>query len=657
MKYFSKVFILISLFLFIGLESNAQQKTVDSLITSFKKKEVADSLLSIKIANHFLVYINTDLTYSRKCLEWLIQSKVYFPHSFDKAVFNQVLGTIYLDNANYLMAMRFTQRAIQLGEKLENQNQKKRVLETAYSNMGLIYADLYDYEEGYQTILKALPYALQGNQSKATGVYNFLSYAQLNLKNYKRAKELVLTGLNYRSKCIDQPVIVFEAVRTLIHINDKINSITYNDFADKIVDSLNKGKMNDRSLRLYNLLKGSIQSGMKNYAKASAYFSKSLEYAKKDMFYPGIAQAHFGLGISLSHLGKLNEAEINLNKALLLAEKYDYYAYIEFLHEIALYYSDKKNFSKAVYYFKKHEETKDKYLQKINANLMQINDGKFQLREKENKITELNQKQKLKEQEHQKRKYWIIGLLTLLALLVISFYAFYRNFSFKRKLAENEIRTLKQEKQLTATESILKGQEEERSRLAKDLHDGLGGVLSSLKYSLTNMTGNQFLTERGSQIFGKSLETLETAIGEMRRVAHNMMPEALIRFGLTEAVQNFCDGINQSGQIQVTFQAYGLEQRLDQTTEITLYRIIQELLNNILKHAEASKALVQITKTAESLNLTIEDNGKGFDINSNKSGIGIKNIQSRVDYLGGSLDFLSQLGTGTSVNIEISLHS
>ncbi|MBK7869195.1 MAG: sensor histidine kinase [Saprospiraceae bacterium] len=201
---------------------------------------------------------------------------------------------------------------------------------------------------------------------------------------------------------------------------------------------------------------------------------------------------------------------------------------------------------------------------------------------------------------------------------------------------------------------MLRGQEEERGRLARDLHDGLGGMLSGVRQTLNAMKGNQIITEESARSFNRALEMLDTSIGELRRVARNMMPEALLKFGLKDAVQDFCDTLNESRTIQVQYQAFGLENRLPEAEEIIVFRIVQELLNNVIKHAGAHQALVQLLRDDERFHITVEDNGKGFDLVALEKapGIGWLNIRSRVDYLGGTLDLRSNPGQGTTVEIE-----
>ena len=119
------------------------------------------------------------------------------------------------------------------------------------------------------------------------------------------------------------------------------------------------------------------------------------------------------------------------------------------------------------------------------------------------------------------------------------------------------------EKKLTATEAVLKGEEQERTRLAKDLHDGLGGMMSGIKYSLQTMKKNLIMTPENQQAFERSMDMLDSSINEMRRVAHNMMPEALVKFGLDTALNDFCDDVNQSGALQVSYQSIGMDKCRD----------------------------------------------------------------------------------------------
>jgi len=149
---------------------------------------------------------------------------------------------------------------------------------------------------------------------------------------------------------------------------------------------------------------------------------------------------------------------------------------------------------------------------------------------------------------------------------------------------------------------------------------------------------------------------LDTSIKEMRRVAHNMMPETLVKFGLDTALKDFCNDINQSGVLKLTYQSIGMEKvTLEHTVAITIYRIVQELINNTIKHSAAKTAIVQLTNNEGHFLVTVEDDGKGFDISILKGskGMGWSNIESRVGFLKGTIDLQSSPDKGTSVHLEI----
>jgi len=252
----------------------------------------------------------------------------------------------------------------------------------------------------------------------------------------------------------------------------------------------------------------------------------------------------------------------------------------------------------------------------------------------------------------------------LIGVLLIAAFLAYRNIRQRSILVKKEtelqkqqIRELEKDKQLVAVDSMLKGQEDERSRLAKDLHDGLGGLLSGVKFSLRNMKDNLIMTPDNMTVFERSLDMIDTSIKELRRVAHNMMPEMLTKFGLDEAVKEYCNTVNTTNLLTVKYQSVGMENRVEGSTEIIVYRIVQELLNNTLKHAAATDVFVQLVREANRLSIVVEDNGKGFDTNliTESKGAGWMNIRSRVDYLKGQLDIHSEPGKGTLVNIEIPL--
>ena len=278
---------------------------------------------------------------------------------------------------------------------------------------------------------------------------------------------------------------------------------------------------------------------------------------------------------------------------------------------------------------------------------------KYETEKKEIKI--------LLQQNQLKQKSTFIYFLSagVIAMLIISL-LIYRNYRNRQKLQQAKIEELETEKQLTATEAVLKGEEQERTRLAKDLHDGLGGMLSGIKFSLSNMKENLIMTPGNAQAFERSIDMLDSSIREMRRVAHSMMPEVLMKYGLDTAVKEYCNEIGRSGVLRINYQSVGMTGvNPEQITAVTVYRIVQELVNNSIKHAAAKNVLVQLhfSPKEKQLAITVEDDGKGFDTTLLKqsTGIGWSNIQNRVEFLKGKLDVNSSIGKGTSVLIEINV--
>lgn len=222
-----------------------------------------------------------------------------------------------------------------------------------------------------------------------------------------------------------------------------------------------------------------------------------------------------------------------------------------------------------------------------------------------------------------------------------------------QKLQQDQIKFLERQQQVVSLQSMINGQESERTRIAKDLHDGLSGMFSTVKmYFSTLQHEKEELKEHYT--FTKSIELIDNAAEEIRRIAHNMMPEVLMKLGLVHAVQDMCGNISAGKLLQVQLQSYGMEKRLNASTEIMLYRIIQELLTNIMKHAQASAAIVQFNRTDQRLIVTVEDNGKGFSLmeNDRRHHAGLDTIKSRVDYLNGNITIDSQQEVGTTVIME-----
>jgi signal transduction histidine kinase len=212
---------------------------------------------------------------------------------------------------------------------------------------------------------------------------------------------------------------------------------------------------------------------------------------------------------------------------------------------------------------------------------------------------------------------------------------------------------MEQEKQLIATQAVLDGETHERARLARDLHDGLGSMLTGAKLNLLEMKKGAIMEYSDVECFDRALGLLDQSVREMRRVAHHLMPDALSRFGLKPAVDEFCRSFSSN----VVFDYFGDETRLDPNLEVVIYRSIHELVNNALKYSGASQIMVQIMQETDHIAFTVQDDGCGFDPSVKTQGMGLQNIRTRITSFGGYIQIDSHAGEGTEINVELRIEN
>jgi signal transduction histidine kinase len=399
--------------------------------------------------------------------------------------------------------------------------------------------------------------------------------------------------------------------------------------------------------------------------QARQYYDESLNLARANEDHEIELFSVDGLALLHYRQGQWDRAYAYAQKALQLAQTHQFR---EYLTAVYLRLSDieiaRHRLREGERWRQKWETLRTSLTNETVLRQTQELEARYQTEKKNQQIRALQQERELQQLRLRHQRIALFSLAGLAVLLAVVGTLAYRNVQNRRRLAEQEIeltrqkiKQLEQEKQLSAVDGLLRGQEEERSRLARDLHDGLGGMLSGIKSALTAMKGNQILPEEAAQTFGRVIDNLDQSIQELRRVARNMMPEALVRFGLDDALRDYCAHVSEAGPPRVDYQRFGLTERLPQSVEIIVFRIVQELLNNIQKHAGAAEALVQLVRDGDRLHLTVEDNGRGFDTArlDTAPGVGWLNIRSRVDYLGGRLDLRSAPGQGTTVDIELTI--
>jgi signal transduction histidine kinase len=250
----------------------------------------------------------------------------------------------------------------------------------------------------------------------------------------------------------------------------------------------------------------------------------------------------------------------------------------------------------------------------------------------------------------QKRTQTILisSLFLLLVAGAVTGYFIYKNQKHRQLLSAQKIKELEQEKLISSTQALLQGEAAERARLSRDLHDGLGGLLSVAKLKMATMKGNLTIPEENVPSLNSAIELLDISIKELRRVAHNLMPESLMKYGLNAALADFCQSTGK-----VTYHFFGDDKRAEEKTEIAMYRIINELVNNSIRHSEAENINVQLLIDDSRVHAIVEDDGKGFDASmAEADGTGLRNVRSRVSSLNGKFEMVTAPGKGTEINVE-----
>ncbi|RQP15255.1 MAG: hypothetical protein EAS52_15650 [Parapedobacter sp.] len=277
---------------------------------------------------------------------------------------------------------------------------------------------------------------------------------------------------------------------------------------------------------------------------------------------------------------------------------------------------------------------------------------KYQTVEKENELLRLRAESLRQEQAINRNRWWVYGLLFAFAIMGVISWLIWRVSRQKKRLYEEELKALRHREQERQFRSILEGQEKERNRIARDLHDGLGGMLAGVKLKLTSILAQCPSVPTDMQDVVKQLD--ESSV-ELRRIARNMMPESLLSMGLTPALADLCK-MMQTGKMKIKFQSIGKQDAYPRHLSISVYRIVQELLINAIKHSRASEILVQCLKSDQGVYITVEDDGIGFDQEKvGSEGLGLSNIRNRVSLLGGMVEIITRPDEGTVFNIEIPL--
>ncbi len=400
---------------------------------------------------------------------------------------------------------------------------------------------------------------------------------------------------------------------------------------------------------------GYVYGLMKNYPPAIENLEKSLALRRE-------IKDNYGIAICLIELTEVYKAKGDLDRAIIYGKQATAFSkeinYLDMLQNgyllLSGIYEDNQNYDQAYLAHKSYVAVKDSIFNSTKSKQISELQTKYETEKKQQRISILNKENTIQKLQLSQRDFTIVVIVIAFVVSLFIAYLVYNRYKLKQDARlQNEVIV----QQDLATKAVLIAEENERKRISGELHDGLGQMFSAVKMNLSALADHiKFEDDHGEKMFERTLSLVDESCKEVRVISHQMAPNILLKAGLATAVRDFIDKID-ARKLKVNLSTFGLKERLDQNIEMVLYRVIQEAVNNVIKHAEANTLDIQLSKDNEGINAMIEDNGKGFDSTALEKfdGIGLKNIRSRVEYLKGQVDFSSTQGAGTLVAIYIPL--
>jgi signal transduction histidine kinase len=401
---------------------------------------------------------------------------------------------------------------------------------------------------------------------------------------------------------------------------------------------------------LNEMNEGTAYLNLNRYNEALPHLQRAREIQSSNGYTADLAENMAKLGKVLVKLGQADSAEaaIRAGLALNVSSNTTMMELYEALSEVL---EAKGAYPESLEAKKMQAAYQDSIFNETNARMANVWAAEYGVKEKE---VQLSRKDELLEEQdsliEQMKSRTSLAVGGALLALVVAFltWIFYRQ---QQRLKNQDIENLRRQKEIAALESYINGEENERKRIAQDLHDGLNGDLSVVKYKVSSLEEHD-----SSPIFEKhrreAIELIDKACAQVRAISHNLAPQMLEEFSLREAVDQYVARLNSGSDIRFAFQYFGDSPDLGQEKETVIFRMIQEMANNIIKHSGATDALVQFNRHDNDLVITVEDNGRGFDTDAVPSGLGLRTIFSRVDYLNAECDLTSN-AEGTTYIIHV----
>jgi len=525
------------------------------------------------------------------------------------------LGTVYLAQPLYDSAIFYFHEFI----KLSDQTGYRDGLGKATVNLGSTYYLLYDYDRARKYLLESIDVNRKLNNSRYIGI------AYSNLGNIAYEEHQNDTALDYFNKA------------------KEIYSKLDNKYGLTILYS-NIG-------HIY-LSQKQFDKAYKQYAQAKKLFH---EMGDED----GVLAASINQGLTFERRGNYAQALLVYDSCILIAQKMNSLnRMMELYKNIFKTYQLNNNFKQAFNYQTLYHELRDSIFNIEKAKVINELEIKYEREKDQAHILTLKNENLEKDIYLQKRTiqrniYLFSGLGIILIIMFLLIHVRLRTRKDKI-IAVQRIKQLEDEKKVLAARLIVEGQEEERKRIARELHDGLGVLLSTAKMQFTTIRDK---SPENQSMIDKATKLLEQASGDVRRISHNMMPGLLTKYGFFDAADDLVEQVNDMEGMNASIGIIGEPKRLTENTEIMLFRILQELVNNTLKHAEARNIKLELEMEPNKLQLKYTDDGKGFDISKKMKSqtLGLTGIHSRINFIGGQMELTSEIGKGVFYHISVPL--
>ena len=647
---------------FISLNTFAQTSFIDSLIKETNKTSIHDSVkikLYGDIAWEFMGSdMNKALEFANKELELATKKK----READIAQSESDIGSIYNRKSSFDTALIHYYKALSIREKLKQDVKVAGI----YTNIATVLMRQSKFEEALAINFKSLKiFEKVGDEVKQAISLGNIGNLYYELEQNKPAEQFYRKSLALARKTNHLITIGNDLVNIgglkfeygvqfdkLVNVQELDSALIYFSEAETVLNTINATY---NLAAVYNNI-GRIYTIKQNHKKALDYYEKALKARE-------ILEDKYGIGLSYINLAETERLLGNNTKCIdylikasdIFLSLKNYLNLKQAYAKLAEAYELKKDYPASLKYYQLFASYKDSIYNEDNAKQMAEMQTKYDVEKKDLELAKNKAEIETKEKQAYIKNIIIIAIVVLMLLVAITGFLFYRKKQIEQQAKlDAEIASQKE----IRTKAILEAEEKERRRIAQDLHDGVGQLLSAAKLNLSNLDSKiTTQTEEQKLAIQNALSLVDDSVKEVRAVSHNMMPNTLIKLGLASAVREFITKLGKATTLKVDLEIVGLDTRLDNQVETVLYRVIQEIVNNIIKHAKASQISMQLIRHETELNIMIEDNGVGFDTNQldDFEGIGLKGIKTRIEFLNGSVHFDSSIGRGTTVIIDIPL--